>query len=75
MRTSAISRLQNRSYKSIMKTTEKKVLSAKNRADAEEALRAATKVLDRLAAKGVLHSNTAANYKSKLVRHVQSLTL
>ena len=75
MRTSADSRLRNRSYKSEMKTVEKKVLTAKTRADAEEALVVAMKTLDRMAAKGVLHSNTSANYKSKLSRHVQSLTL
>jgi len=75
MRTNAESRLQNRAYKSQMKTAEKKVLSAKNRADAEEALRAATKLLDRLAVKGILHQNTSANHKSKLSRYVRGLTL
>lgn len=58
-----------------MRTTEKNVLAAKNRADAEEALRAANRVLDRLAAKGVMHPNTSANHKSKLARYVRSLTL
>jgi small subunit ribosomal protein S20 len=75
MRTNAESRLQNRTYKSQMKTAEKKVLSAKNRADAEEAYRAATKLLDRLAAKGIMHQNTSANHKSKLARYVRGLTL
>ena len=58
-----------------MKTAEKDVLNAKTRADAEEALCTAMRVLDRLAAKGVLHRNTSANQKSKLTRHVRSLTL
>lgn len=75
MRTNAELRLRNRAYKSLMKTAEKNVLDAKNRADAEEALCSAMKILDRLAAKGVLHSNTSANRKSKLTRHVRSLTI
>lgn len=74
MRTSTEARLKNRAYKSQMKTAEKKVLSATNRADAEEAFQVATKLLDRLAAKGILHQNTTANHKSKLANHIRGLT-
>jgi len=58
-----------------MKTAEKKVLSARTRADAEEALQSAMKILDRLAAKGVVHPNTSAHHKSKLARHVRSIAI
>ncbi|MFH1011457.1 MAG: 30S ribosomal protein S20 [bacterium] len=75
MRTSAESRLRNRAYRSVMRTAEKKVFSARTRADAEEALQSAMKVLDQLAAKGVVHPNTSANQKSKLARHVRGIAI
>ena len=38
-----------------------------------EQLRLAVKRIDKAAAKGVIHKNTAANHKSRLVRRVAAL--
>ena len=41
--------------------------------DATELLRLAVKRIDKAAAQGVIHKNTAANHKSRLVRRVASI--
>ncbi len=41
--------------------------------DSVEALRLAVKRIDKAAAKGVIHKNTAANHKSRLVRRVAAI--
>jgi small subunit ribosomal protein S20 len=64
---------QNKAWKSRMRTTLKRVTSAKEKDQAAEELRKAKKLLDQLAAKGVIHRNKAANNKSKLTRYVNSL--
>ncbi len=42
----------------------------KTKEEAAKQLNEVKSYLDRLASKGILHRNTAANYKSKLERHV-----
>jgi small subunit ribosomal protein S20 len=64
---------QNKAWKSRMRTALKRVTSAKEKDRAAEELRKAKKLLDQLAAKGVIHRNKAANNKSKLTRYVNSL--
>jgi small subunit ribosomal protein S20 len=66
-------RLRNRAYKSKMSTAVKKVRSAKTKDDAAEAMKKINKLLDQLAAKGIIHRNTAANKKSRLSRKVNSM--
>ncbi len=66
-------RLRNRAYRTRMKTYMKRVLAATDRETAEEQLRKTVSLLDRLAAKGIIHRNQAANKKSRLVRYVNSL--
>ena len=73
MRTSAAARVRNRTNTSACRIVEKRVLQAGNRTEAGSLLLQAYKVLDRMAAKGVIHSNTAARHKAKLARHVRSL--
>ena len=41
--------------------------------DSAESLRLAVKRIDKAAAKGVIHKNTAANHKSRLVRRVAAI--
>jgi small subunit ribosomal protein S20 len=41
--------------------------------EAWEKFKTATKVLDKVAAKGIMHKNTAANQKSGLAKYVNSL--
>jgi len=56
-----------------MKTIAKKVRGAKDKEAAQSALKAATKVLDQLAAKGIIHKNQASNQKSRLTKLVNSI--
>lgn len=62
-------RIRNNAYKSKLKTLIKKVSSEieSKAKTAEETLRVTTKYIDKLAAKGILHKNTAARKKSSLV--------
>lgn len=66
-------RLTNRHYMSSMKTALKRVKDAKEKAKAEVELKKAVKVLDQLAAKGIIHKNKAANQKSQLTKFVNTL--
>lgn len=66
-------RSRNRSYKSQMNTAVKKVRSAKGKDEAAAALAKIHKLLDQLAAKGIIHKNNAANKKSRLTKHVNSM--
>jgi small subunit ribosomal protein S20 len=64
---------RNQHYASLMKTMIKKVRTAKEKGKAQEALQKTVKLLDQLAAKGIIHRNKAANQKSKLTRLVNAL--
>ena len=64
-------RLRNRTVRSEMATRTKAALIAADGDDpdaTEQAVRAAVKRIDKAAAKGVIHKNTAARRKSQLVR-------
>jgi small subunit ribosomal protein S20 len=63
----------NKAYKSKMKTAVKKVKTLKDKEKAKTELKRAAKLLDQLAAKGIIHRNNAANKKSSLTKHVNSL--
>ena len=68
-------RLRNRTVRSEINTRSKAALAAvehDDEAGAEE-LRQAIKRIDKAAAKGVIHKNTAARRKSRLVREIESL--
>jgi small subunit ribosomal protein S20 len=65
--------IRNISAKSKMKTAVKRVRNAKDKAQAMSDLRKTVKLLDQLAAKGVIHKNNAANQKSKLTRLVGAM--
>ena len=70
-------RLRNRTVRSEFSTRSKAALAAaENPDDAEEtaaeALRQAMKRIDKAAAKGVIHKNTAARRKSRLARDVEA---
>jgi len=66
-------RERNRHYLSLMKTSIKRVRQSKEKEKAKKALQQATKILDQLASKGIIHRNKAANQKSQLTRFVGSL--
>lgn len=73
MRQSRKLRLYNRLNKKTAKYAIRAVREAKTVEEAVEKLRIATKVLDRISAKNVIHKNTAANRKSSLARFVNKL--
>lgn len=69
-------RLRNRAVRSEMNTRSKAALDAAGYDDDEaaaETLRLAVKRIDKAASKGVIHKNTAARRKSRLVREVERL--
>ncbi len=73
MRTSAKARARNRAYRVKMRIAIRKVREAKTTDEANTALHAASKILDRLAGKRIIHKNRAADKKSRLSAYVRSL--
>lgn len=71
--TSAKAYVRNRALRSRMRTALKKVRQAPDKASAEIALQAAISTVDRTTGKGIIHKNTAARYKSRLSRLVQTI--
>lgn len=69
-------RAHNAARRSLMRTELKKALKAvesKDKAEAQQAYRSATSMIDRLAGKGVVHKNTASRYKSRLNNRLRAL--
>lgn len=73
IKTDAKRRLRNNSHKSMMKTHIKSVLNATNKEEAEVLFRQTMKIIDKIAAKKIIHANRASSYKSRLANHVNSL--
>ena len=67
-------RIINTAQMSKLKTAIKKVTSATNREKAEVDYRSAVKQIDKAASKGLIKKNTAARRKSRITRHLNSLT-
>jgi len=63
----------NNHYKSMMKTSIKKILDSSSKEDAESLKNEAFKIIDKVASKGVIHKNKAANQKSRISKHINSL--
>ena len=67
---------RNRTLKSELKTVirnTRKAVELGDKAAAEQALKLATKKLDKAVSKGVIHENQAANRKSKIAKKVAAL--
>ena len=73
MRQNEKRRKRNQSQKSRVRTKIKRLKSMEEKDAAQELLNDVKGELDRLAAKGVIHENKAANRKSKLEKHVDRL--
>ena len=70
---SASKTARNKAVKSNLKTTIKKAEAAiAEGGNSQEAIRLAIKRIDQAQAKGILHKNTAARRKSKLVRKLNN---
>jgi len=65
---------RNKSRLTTLKTLVKKVRSSTSKESADAALRAASKYLDRLSSKGLIHKNKAANQKARLTKYVNKLS-
>ncbi len=65
--------IRNREWKSKMRSAIKRVRSATEKDKALVELRKTTKLLDKLAASGIIHRNKAANSKSSLTKFVNKL--
>ena len=69
-------RLRNISARSMVRTALKKVvkaIEAKDKAGAVAAFTAAQPVMDRYAARGLIHKNKAARHKSRLTAHINAI--
>jgi small subunit ribosomal protein S20 len=73
IKTSAKAAIQNRHYKSLFKSTLKTALTTSEKAAAEESMRKAASVLDKLVNKGIIHKNKAAHQKARIAKHVNSI--
>jgi len=75
-RTNELARLRNKAVKSELKTAVRRFREAAEGGDtaaAGTALRAASKLLDKAASKGVIHKNQAANRKSGMAKRAAAL--
>lgn len=72
-RTSGRRQVRNAAWKSKMRTAIKRVRTAKGKEAASVELKKTVKLLDQLAARGIIHRNKAANNKSSLTRFVNTL--
>jgi small subunit ribosomal protein S20 len=66
-------RLQNRYYKKSARTAIKNLRDLKDKAEAEKFLPKVVSMIDRLAKRGNIHRNKAANLKSGLMKHVNTM--
>ena len=73
VRQSIKANLSNRAYKAKVNTSIKKVLNEKKKKEAQAGLKEAIKLIDKVASKRIIHKNKAANKKSTLYKHLNSL--
>tara|TARA_B100000959_G_C14414983_1_gene392064 strand:- start:126 stop:380 length:255 start_codon:yes stop_codon:yes gene_type:complete len=73
VRQSIKANLKNKAYKSKVNTSIKKVLNATKKDEALNNLKDAVKIIDKVASKGIIHKNKAANKKSSLYNFTNKL--
>ncbi len=73
IRQSTDKRLQNRFYHKTARSAMKNLRAQEDKTVAIEQLPKVNSLLDKLAKKNIIHKNKAANLKSKLAKHVNSL--
>jgi len=73
VRQSRKANLKNKAYRSKVNTSIKKVLSSTKKDDALNSLKDAVKIIDKVASKGIIHKNKAANKKSSLYKYTNKL--
>ena len=65
---------RNRYYAKTMRNALKTIRTTTNKSEASAQLSKLESMLDKLAKRNVIHKNKAANLKSSVVKHVNSLT-
>jgi small subunit ribosomal protein S20 len=76
IKTNEKARLRNKSVKSALKTAVRKFREAADSGDAAaatEAMKTASRQLDKAASKGIIHANQAANRKSAMAKKAAEL--
>jgi small subunit ribosomal protein S20 len=73
IRQTAKRRVHNRYYGKTMRNAVRKFRAVDNKKEAEEQLPQVVSLIDKLAKKSIIHKNKAANLKSKLTKHVNSM--
>ncbi len=73
IRQSAARRLHNRYYAKTMRNAVRKLRATTDKTAATELLPKVQKMLDKLAKQNIIHKNKAANIKSSVAQHVNSL--
>lgn len=66
-------RLHNRFYAKVTRSAVKKLRMSKDKAEAAAMLPKVSSMLDRLAKRGIIHRNKAANLKSKLALGINKM--
>jgi small subunit ribosomal protein S20 len=75
-RQAVVARARNTTQRSMFRTLIRnvvKAIDAKDKAKAEAAFKDMVPVLDRYAAKGMIHKNKAARHKSRLTERIRAL--
>ena len=73
IRSSEVRRLRNRVLRKRLNTLTKAVLNAETKEQGETALKPVIAYLDKMANRGIVHKNKAANQKSQLTRRINKL--
>ena len=74
IRQNATRRLRNRYKKTSMRTYVKRLRATTDKDEAQELLPKVVSMIDKVAKVNIIHKNNASNLKSKLTRHVNSLS-
>jgi len=74
IRSSEARRERNRYQLKSSRTMIKKLLETTEKTEAQELLKQATRMVDRLAKNNIIHKNKAANNKSRLAKYVNGLS-
>ena len=64
---------KNKHYKSIVKSVTKKVLNETKKDEASKIADSAFSAIDKVASRGIIHKNKAANQKAKISKHLNNL--
>ena len=73
VRQSRKANVKNKHYKSVVKSVTKKVLKENKKDEAVKIADSAFSAIDKVASKGIIHKNKAANQKARISKHLNNL--